>query len=690
MVCDPNNNLLHPVGPPIPIPGFGIPIAPIQAPVPGFTFPSGFPEDLLDLLDNLTIPWPGGMDISPKLDDLMNNILKYLSNIFSQLAPFLSLYSFIQALLNMVLCVIDVLCAIPNPWALIRAIRRLIKTCLPPFLDLFPWFALLLMILSIILLIIALIIYVISRIIQIIEDLIENLILMGEGVTLQDPESTAAVAIKIASLFCILDGLLAVFGAIASIIAIINALSQTTFGGLCGGGSNDCCSDDICPPFIRDNPDGIAGTQGKLTYYSEITPNFPTDFFTRPESWQFVNENSSDPYQFRNVITALPSTYAIQGRQVSGFGDIFWPDGIAYDSDTSLRRAPYTVDLTLKDFDPSVFNPDDSGVVRTMIVKNTIVERKPYIGVRNQENDFDFSNQNGTFRLLAGEVEEEDGTPYLIDGEQATLEDLIHFDSSNSGQAPNSDDGYVIQNIEFNWNINHPALVDYNLITIGCIPEISNEVDIINATVPAGVADRLGDAPIPTPDELLECATAAIQSMRDNGTVENVTERGADLVACLEKYKDDLENAFCKVFCITVDPFSTEVAAVPDLQFVSRPIEAQVILRDTTGTNIGENIPDSCIDELEDKLEGMVTFGEISDFKYDGYGTFVADITSDEPGSGELTVSWDGNIISRILNRDSVELNTVIEEVVVPYTFVGGRANPKVRRDAGDVDRGDS
>jgi hypothetical protein len=694
MVCNPNDNNLNPsVIPGIPIPGFGIPIAPIQAPLPDFNFPRGFPEDLLDLINDLSINWPGGV-LSPSVDDLTNTILKYIANLFSQIAPFLSLYNLIQALLNMIICIIDILCAIPNPWAMIRAVRRLIKQCLPPFLSLFPVFALILMILSILLLIIALIIYIISRIIQIIEDLIKNLQLLAEASTLQDADSVAAVAIKISSLFCIMEGLLATFSAIAAIIAIINALSNMAVAGICGGGrgGSDCCGDDVCPPFIANNPEPIFGNMGTLIYYRQINQNQPVNFFQRQESWQFVNGNAAAPYQFRDIITPLPSSYNIQGSSSNtGFGDIFWPEGISYSQSTSLRRAPYTVDLILRNFDPGVFNNNDVLGPRTLAIRNAIVEIKPYIGYLDYNNNVNNTNTGGTFRLVGGLVEENNGTPYIINGRQATIESFIHSSPSNSGQSPSSDDGYFVSNVEFLWKINHAALMDYNLITLGCLPEISGEVANINATFfPESIAARLGDDPIPPPEEVVACTSQIIAEMRANVSPENVSTKTGELVACLENYKDKVEGAFCKAFVIAVDPFKTTVELDTDLQFTTRPINVKVDLLENGGSNIGSKVPESCVPELESKLKGEVTLGEVSGFTYNpNTGAFMAQITSEEEGEGELRVSWNGNIISRVINRDDIDLNTAVEELVLPYTFIGVGDKPKERRDASDVTGGE-
>ena len=162
--CSPNDVSIDlPDGPSGPaIPGFGSPFA---LPVPDISpFPDGFPEDLLDLLDRLQLLIPPGA-LKPALNpnfgkDVFDAIMKLLD----QFMPFLMLYKFFLPILNLIICIIEVLCALMNPFKLIRALKRLFRTCIPEFLNLFPIFALICMIISLLLLLLELILYIISQI----------------------------------------------------------------------------------------------------------------------------------------------------------------------------------------------------------------------------------------------------------------------------------------------------------------------------------------------------------------------------------------------------------------------------------------------------------------------------------------------------------------------------------------------
>lgn len=730
MPCDPANNNIGVGGiPSIPLPGFGAPFAPITVPAPGFELPEGFPESILDLLNQLRVPFPGFNEILPFLDDISNTILKALSDMFSQMAPFLGLYNFFIALLNMILCIIEVLCALPNPFATIRAVIRLIKTCLPPFLNLFPWLALLAMILAIIALLLALIAYIISRILAFIEDLLRNLGILIDGLSFQDGEATAAAIVKIASLLCLMDNLIAVFSSLAVIIAIIQALAQISGRTVCAGSGNgrgddsQCCTDDVCPPFIAENPDGIQGEKGKLIYYNAASrqinsfADYNNSLFGRSESWQFLNDDPDQETnsQFRQIITRQLGPTDFFGSRGYEYGDIFWPEGQVFSKDSSLRRTPYAVDIVLDDYDPGNILDFDTGGARDFVIKNTIVNIKPYIGVYEYDNvrrvqNFDgyasLPNNTGTLRLVGGEVYEIDNagneTPYLINGEQATLETFITKDPRVLTTTLATDDAYTITDITFNFKINHAALVYYDLIVYGCIPTVRQELDLANLAAGdvSAVIDKVGGnqgLPIlPDVSGTVECLNNAITKLRSNITNETVEEFQADVLACSDAFTTEAEEIYCRVLKASVDPFTSEFTLTPDAQFVSKEIKVEITLRDRNGTDLTENVPDSCVPEIIELLDITATFGEVSEITYEN-NKFVATITSDQGGSGNLIVSFDGNVISRIVNLDTLAEPTAAENVQLPYEFVGIRArnstvsepDDKPRRDAGDVSRGE-
>ena len=104
MPCNPSsNNINPPVLPPFPIPGFGIGIAPIQIPFPGLSLPTGLIQDLQNLMNKLTMVFPSGTFKAPN-NNFTKGIFDFISNLLTQIAPFLSFYNFIMALFNLIMC----------------------------------------------------------------------------------------------------------------------------------------------------------------------------------------------------------------------------------------------------------------------------------------------------------------------------------------------------------------------------------------------------------------------------------------------------------------------------------------------------------------------------------------------------------------------------------------------------------
>src|SRR5690606_33810199 len=105
---------------------------------------AGVPEDVIELLRTIFAKIPGGT-LVPNVDDNFSNVFDAVASLLNQLGPYLAIYNFFQALLEIIMCIIDVICALINPFSLIGAIIRLFKRCIPNFLSIFPFIALLVM-----------------------------------------------------------------------------------------------------------------------------------------------------------------------------------------------------------------------------------------------------------------------------------------------------------------------------------------------------------------------------------------------------------------------------------------------------------------------------------------------------------------------------------------------------------------
>lgn len=682
------------------IPGFGPPFSPLQVPLPNIDLPTDLVEDLLALMQRLQALFPSSI-FKANLDTGMKNVMDFIADILSQLAPFLSFYNFIMAALNLIVCIIEVLCAIPDPLSVASKLKKLFAECLPPFLLLFPWLALIAMILSLILLILALLEYILNTILGLIQQLIENIILLQSGLTLQDAESTLAAAQKIASLLCLVENLMAIFIAIAAVVAIIQSLAQFFGSAICDEGDEEgCCPEEICPTFIRENKE-IQVTNGVLLYHSKIGPDLSSsglpssltgqlgsNLTLRPERWQLYDNDSDPEFSINLIITPTESEF--HGKS------IFYPEQ-SFDAETLPGKAPYTVDMTLF-LDPTVFNPS-LGEARTFVIKDCIVVRKPINGLKSFDNSIDTSIGSGTFELEGGLVFEEDGeTPVELSGSQLALNDFIHQSDTIDVDLPSVDDGYMVTDVEFVWKPNHPALADFNLITVGCFPEVSVEKAVQNAFLQSegvgAVIDRLPDLGTLSDDILdtQQCVQDSINKFRESINVESAEVFRTEVSDCIGDLQEKMTDLFCDAFDEAVSVFKSEFSIDPDIQFTTRSIEISVILKDGGGTNISTGLPEECLDDIlgdgyqDPKLYGEVTLGDISDFEYDAEnGVFVAKITSDQSGSGELTVFYDDQPLTEVVTGLAFDTPSSLETKVVSYTFVDEVEDEAERRGPKDV-----
>lgn len=702
MPCDPRLNTLNPPAA-LPIPGLpGIPISPFQLPLSGINIPTGLLETVQDFINSLQMQIPGGT-LKAIPDAALKTAFDAISKVLSAFAPYLSIYNFFLAAFNLIVCIIEVLCAIPNPFKIASALQKLFATCLPPFLALFPWAALIAMIIAFLLLIIALVEYIINYIKGMINEIIRNLKILGNALSLQDADATLAATTKIAQMFCLIENLLSIFLAISAIIAIINSLATLAGQIPCDDSSAEgCCSPDICPPFIKNNPTGITETTGRLYYNNQVGIDFSLPFFEglpgaasilgnivpRKERWQLINTSLTSTYKFSDIITTASPTLR----------NIFWPEGTSFDGYTSSAQAPYTVDLKLT-VNPNTYGITDIRGSRKFVIKNCSVIEKPYNGKLNfdgRSNDF-INGFQGVLSIAGGEVYEADGTtPYIVAGKIASIATFIH--RSNTSGFPSSDDTDVFNDVEYTWKANHPVLMGYSLITAGCLPGVSAEkavqAAILTASDLRAVVEKLNPTPagdvvpstgfMPNVSGAFECVMNALTSFRSNVSLENAAIFQSAMQTCLGDLQNQTAATYCDALTKGANQFTSVLSASPSLQFISRPVKLSVVLKDYAGNVLSQSIPATCQDSIAEMLEAQVTLGEASKFTYNDDGSFTSNITSNTPGSGTATVLFNGAVLSTIIPGSATTTTTLIENVI-PYTFIDSSGAGQVRRDVTDV-----
>jgi len=679
----------------IPGPSSGISGFAPQTPSLQFPFPTLPFEDLGGIFDSLSLILPSGT-LRPELSaNFSRDILDGVSSLLSKFAPFLSMYTFFLPVLNLILCIIEVICSIPNPFKLIRAVIRLFRNCIPEFLALFPMFALPIMILSLLLLILTLIIYLLERILTIIQLIIDNINTLGKASARLDNDSIIAITRKIGDLICLLQNLFVVLGGIILIIQVIESIIKLSFKiPPCddGDSSNDgCCTPDICPSFLKNN-NTITGSSGFLQYFNEVgkdsglslPPGFPPiSSALRNESWQFYDPNLTGYSQFNNITHAVDLP--------AGTTKIFFPTTKTFTATTPSDQAPYTVDLRLF-YNPTSFGRVDILGPRYLRVNGCVVTSPPVDGVSDYENNLQ-SPTNGTLFLAGGMAYEDDNQTVMkinpSDTSPATLNTLVHTDaviSSSPSLSPT--DGYLFQDITYTFNINHSILLGDGLITTGCVPEVNQNKNIINNAL--NLPDLTGII-LPDVNAAKECVINALTTFRQSVSIDSANKLQEDITNCLNILKNDTSAAAIQAILAAYSQYKSYCVVDPTIQFTTYPIKVSVHLNDQNGNSIINNLPADIASALIPKLKADINFGNISPFTYDGYGLFIADITSNVPGNGTIQMSFDNKYFSTFVNPSDITQLPSVSINKVPYTFVlAGPMKDIARRDEGDVSRANS
>ncbi|HEY5268408.1 MAG TPA: hypothetical protein VII94_04715 [Candidatus Saccharimonadales bacterium] len=646
------------------IPGVGVGFS---IPVPSISFPEGFPEDLLYILNLLQLTVPVG-NFLPHLSlnfgkDIFDAILKLLD----QFMPFLMLYKFFLPVLNLIICIIEVLCSLMNPFALVGALERLFTQCIPAFLNLFPIFAFIIMIISILLLILALIEYIINKICDLVFVLITNIIALVQAFEIGTTVGILAIVNKLASVMCIFQNIFVLLALFEIIITVIKDILGLVFAiPPCEGGSNsNCCAPQTCPAFIQNCP--YTRNTGNLQYVSEvgiqttlqISAGPPPVFFTidsRPESWQLYDLQQNVVEAFRNIVDGYD---VVEQYTADGYAlpvPIFFPTTAVYTATTSPNQAAYTVDLKF-DYNPTDWNR--TGVSETIIFKNCIVLYAPTQNLESFDNQ-QIPISTGVFYLAGGSGYKSDGKTLIYgfkpDGikplpptaaNQATLGNFLHQAATYTA-SPVFTPPVNLSNVTYTVNPNMQVLLQANLITLGCEPNIAISRAFVNNVMFSQIASQtaaLASLDFPNPAAAQACLTAACTTLRSNMTLAGVAQFQISASDCLTTLQDATKAALGSVIGIGFNPCESFFTLSQDIQFTTLPITISVTLNENSGVPLATNLPFDVGANLAAQIVAYPTFGTVGNFAYDGYKLFTAPLTSSVSGSGDIMIAFQNQIL---------------------------------------------
>jgi hypothetical protein len=685
--CSPSDVSVNiPDGPSGPaIPGFG---KPFSLNIGDFSLPDGFPEDLLKILDLLNLLVPPGALKSPLNPNFGKDIFDGIMKLLDQFMPFLMLYKFFLPILNIIICIIEVLCSLMNPFKLVRKLKRLFRVCIPEFLNLFPIFALIIMIISLLLLILALIEFIIQQIIIFIKKILRNIIALNKALERADGTSILAIAQKLGAMLCIFQNFFVLFAIFNIIIQIIRDILALIFSiPPCDDGDpsdeDGCCTPDVCPAIVKTNYDRNTGGLQYLRKYGFDTgvtfPGFGSQTYDlRQESWQFYDGYQAEKEKFINIINAFDVLITPK--------PVFFPTDSVYLNTTAPKQAPYLIDLRFFYYPPAFPGRIDSSQPRYIKFLNCIMQFAP----TDQISIFDNSTitiPNGVVKLVGGGGFEDDGVTPLFgfdDGIHqnslpgAGIEGFIHLAPKYSTNPTLIDDQIFIGNIEYTFKPNIAVLMGKQLVTAGCVPDFALDRQFMNNIVFPEISAKtealkgvINGPNFPDPDATQQGMATAISSLRSNLTVKGVAEFEKTCNLLLQDLKDKTNAALGDMVGVGVDPCKSILSASPTTQFTSKSIVVKVDLNENNGHPITTGLTETVAKDIASRLSPHITFGNIDHFIYDGYQSFTANLTSPLPGAGSVLVSFDNTILcANILPSDlTLSPSHILQEIVYQFIY---------------------
>lgn len=670
------------------------------------SIPAGFPEDLLNLFNTFQFLIPPGIIKPSPHPNFTKDIFDAILSMMDQFFPFLMLYKFFLPVLNLIICIIEVLCALMNPFALISAINRLFSQCIPEFLNLFPIFALVIMIISLLSLLLSLIEYIASQILKLVNDILRNINALNKAFQDADANGVLAIAQKLGALLCAFQNVFVLLSIFNVVIEVIKDILRLSFPiPPCESGSNSgCCSTTTCPEIIANN---YTRTTGVFQYLPFVGAGFSNGSFNIPgsaveyrgETWQLYDPGQTQAQAFSNIYNAFDIPSSVNPKP------IFFPTDSIYTATTAVKQAPYTINLRLF-YNPAAWGRP--GTPRYIRFDNCIMLQVPSPNLVNY-NNANISEPTGVI-YVAGGLGYEDNNTTILTGfasngttaisAQATLNNFLHkpeeilYNQTSAVVLPN--DGYTFSNATYTFTPNQEVLFNKQITTLGCEPGIALNRTFVNTVLFGNVAVQtatlnglVNSNNFPDPNAALLCLTTALDGLRSNLSNQGVAQFQATSTLCLNTLQNAANTSLTAMVGIGFNPCTSTMSLAPVVQFTSEKIVVSVNLNENSGLSLTQNLPATVAATLAQQIKGFPTFGEISNFTYDGYQVFTAEISSPDAGSGLLMVSFDNQIFcTNTLSADtSVPSTHTLQQL--PYQFVYSPSAPsgEPRRDPGDVAR---
>lgn len=623
--------------------------APSVKPINLFPKSGMIPVTYPEYTDKIKCNCPGGALIRPApLPSATINIGDAIADISKGLTVFTSAYGMIVVVIRMISCIIEVLCALINPFAVISAIIKLFNECLPAFILIFPQLAIPAIIICLVKIILAIIEYILTVIVPLINEIVKNIQSLVDAFANNNQDAQLAIAFKIVSLFKELQNILGILSALGALWDMIKALLSLGVGIPCGG-SDACCNDENCPSIIK-NSTGASGTDGFLDV--KYTYETPLIYFSAasivndlkairnffPAGFDYVNVTDKERLPY--ILTIDNTDFAMSGVDENGIASLLTTQS-SYISDGYLS----SVDMygsTLPSTDARFFTSEGSFV--------PLYANNRYITIIDPNGAEPASKNNGTW-LIYG----------VYDNHNVLLHKTSVTDTWSYGPEANELNWYMVPqlgpNKNFSFDINHEELIRHNLIGIGCHPAV-------RATV-AGVENRfpqLKDTVLPEiPDinilisNLNNCLTAvAPLNLTSEWVLNNYATMAINIVglqSCvtesLNNFQSDMIDYVKQLIDKVIDLESSLLVAVPNLQMIGKDVTINMIPLDKNGARLTLGLPPGTVNVEISASEGILSSTEeLLDAYGVSTGVFGATLTSFVATTSRIGATIDGYSIA--------------------------------------------
>jgi len=242
---------------------------------------------------------PGGTIAAPTVDPAdADSVGSAINSVIGAVSYFISAYGLILPIIGVIRGIIEILCAMMNPFAVIRAVIRLFTKWLPPFIALFPALAGVIIIINTIKLVLSVVYFILSELVATYELIKVNIRLVQDAVNDANTARAEAGREKLEKVLLILLNKLGVMAILEPLLQIILFILDAASGFPCGKGDTDssCCDEGVCPDVIKNppssnDPSGV----GRLLpgFFGEFVPGFVYRLFTNNDRVSELNKYNS-------------------------------------------------------------------------------------------------------------------------------------------------------------------------------------------------------------------------------------------------------------------------------------------------------------------------------------------------------------------------------------------------------------